>query len=55
MKSDLHKTENGIVQVPFGLGWESRIMTKPHQGFFGKGFGLVKHTRQLANEVFIWI
>jgi hypothetical protein len=55
LKSDLHKPQNGIVQVPFGLDQESSIVTKPHQGFFGKGFGLVKHTRQLVNKVFIWI
>jgi hypothetical protein len=55
MKSDLQKPQNGIVQVPFGVGQESSIVTKSHQGFFGKGFGLVKHTRQIVNEVFIWI
>jgi hypothetical protein len=55
LKSDVHKTRNGIVKVPFGLGQESSIVKKPHQGFFSKGFGPVKHTGQLVNEVFIWI
>jgi hypothetical protein len=55
LKSDLHKPRNGNFQVPFGLGQESRIVTKPHQGFFGKGFGLVKPTEKLVNEVFVWI
>jgi hypothetical protein len=29
LKSDLHKPWNGIAQVPFGLGQDSSIMTKP--------------------------
>jgi glutathione synthase/RimK-type ligase-like ATP-grasp enzyme len=55
LKSGLHKPWNGIVQVAFGLDHESSIVTKPHQGFFGKGFCIVKNIGQLVKEVFIWI
>jgi hypothetical protein len=55
LKSDLHKPRNDIVQAPFGLDQELSIVTRPHQGFFGKGFCLVKHTEQLVNKVFVWI
>jgi hypothetical protein len=55
LKSDLHKHRNGIVQVPFGLDQELSSVKRLHQGFFDKGFDLVKHIGQFVNEVFVWI